>query len=101
MSAKSATTISPPPPLRAEKQKVFPKPEIKRVGIVAGKPFTVFSRATQGVAEPEKVLSTADRSNVPKAAGPYQPRFRIGSGISENPFQPDPHFDWGINEESL
>lgn len=75
MSATSATTISPPPPLRAEKQKVFPKPE--------------------------KVRSTAAKFDLPKIAVPYQPHFRIGSGISENPFPPDPYSDWGINEESL
>jgi len=75
MSATSASIISPSPPLRAENQKVFPKPE--------------------------KVSSTAAKSDQPKLAVPYHPHFRIGSGISENPFPPDPHSDWGINEESL
>lgn len=101
MSAKSETTVSPPPPRGAEKPKVFPKPEIKRLRIVGGKPSPTPPQTPQGVAEPGKVSGTAESSKQSKEAVPYQPHPRLEWGLNEWPSQFDPHMDWGINEERI
>jgi hypothetical protein len=101
MSAKSETTTLPAPSRGFEKPKVFPKPEIKRLRIVGGKPSTVPPQAPQGVAEPEKVPGAAESSKQSKEAVPYQPHPRLEWGLNEWPSQLDPHRDWGINEERI
>jgi hypothetical protein len=101
MSAKSESTMLPAPPRGFEKQKVFPKSEIKRVRIVGRKPSTVPPQAPQGVAGPEKIPGTAESFKQSKEAVPYQPHPRLEWGLNEGPYQFDPHMDWGINEERI
>ncbi len=71
------------PPRGIEKQKVFPKPEIKRLRIVGGKPVTVPPNAPHGVAELEKVPGTAESSKLSKEAVPYWSHPRLEWGVNE------------------
>jgi len=75
MSTTSATIIPPLLRLRTEQQKAFPKSD--------------------------KIPGTVAKSDLPKAAVPFQPHFRTASDSNENLFPPDPHSDWGINEDSI
>jgi hypothetical protein len=78
VNAKKETIMSPRPSRRAEEQKVFAKPEIKRVRIGGGKPSPVSPRA-QDVVEP---------------AVPYQSDSGLEWGANES----DSNRDWGLNE---
>jgi len=52
-------------------------------------------------AEPKEDVVSTSTSHMPKEAVSHQPHSRLRSGINANPYQPGPHSDWGINEESL
>jgi hypothetical protein len=95
-------TAAPPTPDRASwKQKVFPKRAINRVGTTGQNRPAVIPQAQRRDAEPREDIVSTSSTDLPKEAVAYRPHFRIGSGINNNPFQLDPHSDWGINEESF
>jgi hypothetical protein len=94
MSAKGKTRISSTLQRGTGKQKVFPKPEIKRVRIVGGQPTAVPPQTPQDVAEPEKAVSTPKNSKPLTEAVPYQPRSRLEWDVNEA----QPARDWGLNE---